>query len=123
VKKLNGELLSRKADEELIDGIFSDINVNANQLNTENDYKNFGKKAGGVLNDGQAPYRIPAFFKEAISGVTAKLTSLQIKEILDNVTTHYNEKVKQEKLKDGKKAAPKKTAINAGKHTTNIVNN
>lgn len=67
---------------------------------TEKDYQNFGKKVAGVLYQGQAPYRIPSFFKEALRDVQKELDSKKIKEILDNVTTLYNEKVKEEKEKD-----------------------
>lgn len=123
-KNLKGEDLSRQAEQDMADILFADINVSAKQLNTENDYKSFGKKIQGVLYKGQAPYRIPAFFKEVLTGLSGQLDSKKIKEILDNVTTLYNEKVKEEKDKDKpSKGKSAKAAIKSGKQTTNIVNN
>jgi hypothetical protein len=85
------------------------MNVSAQSLNSEKDYVNFGKKVSGVLYQGQAPYRIPSFFKEVLRDLQGQLESKKIKEILDTVTTLYNEKVKEEKEKDktGKAKAKK----------------
>jgi hypothetical protein len=60
-----------QAEQDITESLFADINITAKQLNTENDYKNFGKKVGGVLYQGQAPYRIPAFFKEVLIGLSS----------------------------------------------------
>lgn len=109
-----------QAEQDITESLFADINITAKQLNTENDYKNFGKKVGGVLYQGQAPYRIPAFFKEVLVGLSSQMESKKIKEILDNVTTLYNEKVKEEKEKDkGGKGKAAKAQIKAGKQTVN----
>lgn len=110
-KDAQGELLSRAAEDDITESLFGDLNTTAKSLVTEKDYQNFGKKVAGVLYEGQAPYRIPSFFKEALRDVQKELDSKKIKEILDNVTTLYNEKVKEEKEKDkGSKVKPKKTA-------------
>ena len=119
-KNIKGEFLSMQAEQDITESLFADINITAKQLNTENDYKNFGKKVGGVLYQGQAPYRIPAFFKEVLVGLSSQMESKKIKEILDNVTTLYNEKVKEEKEKDkGGKGKAAKAQIKAGKQTVN----
>lgn len=55
-----------QAEQDITESLFADINVNAKSLNTEKDYVNFGKKVAGVLYQGQAPYRIPVFFKEIL---------------------------------------------------------
>lgn len=47
------------------------MNVKADALLTEKDYFNFGKKVAGVLYEGQAPYKIPVFFKEALRDVSS----------------------------------------------------
>lgn len=52
-------------------------------MNTEKDYVNFGKKVSDVLYQGQAPYRIPAFFKETLREIGKQCESIKIKEILD----------------------------------------
>lgn len=69
-------------------------------MNTEKEYVNFGKKISEVLYQGKAPYRIPAFFKEVIRDLGKNSESQKIKEILDSLTTCYNEKVKEEKEKE-----------------------
>jgi hypothetical protein len=53
-----------------------------------------------ALYEGKAPYRIPAFYKEAMRDVAKYLEVGQIKDILDSITTIYNEKVKAEKEKE-----------------------
>lgn len=118
-KDARGELLSRAAEDDITESLFGDLNTTAKSLVTEKDYQNFGKKVAGVLYQGQAPYRIPSFFKEALRDIQKELDSKKIKDILDNVTTLYNEKVKEEKEKDkGGKAKPKKTAqLASGKNT------
>ena len=49
---------------DITESLFADMNVNSNSLNKEPDYVNFGKKVAAVLYQGQAPYKIPVFFKE-----------------------------------------------------------
>lgn len=107
---------------DITESLFSDMNVNAKQLVSEKDYVNFGKKVADVLYKGQAPYRIPVFFKEALKDVQGQLESKRLKEVLDAVTTLYNEKVKEEKEKDraGKaKAKAKAPQLMAGKNVVN----
>jgi len=81
---------------DITESLFADMNVSSNQLNTEKDYVNFAKKVGEVLYQGKAPYRIPNFFKELLRdlGKNQDLESKHVKEILDSITTVYNEKVK-----------------------------
>ena len=95
-----GELMSKAAEMDITETLFADMNVDSKALMTEKDYVNFGKKVATVLYQGQAPYKIPVFFKEALRDVQSQLESKRIKEILDNITTLYNEKVKEEKEKD-----------------------
>ena len=118
-KDARGELLSRAAEDDITESLFGDLNTTAKNLETEKDYQNFGKKVAGVLYQGSAPYRIPSFFKEALRDIQKELDSKKIKDILDNITTLYNEKVKEEKEKDkGGKGKPKKTAqLASGKNT------
>jgi hypothetical protein len=102
---------------DITESLFEDMNVKANSLNLEKDYVNFGKKVSGVLYQGLAPYRIPSFFKEILRDLPKHNDSKKIKELLDSVTTIYNEKVKEEKEKDkaGKSKAAGKAKLNAGK--------
>lgn len=75
-----------------------------------------------VLYEGQAPYRIPQFFKELVRDLSKQIDSKKIKEILDSVTAIYNEKVKEEKEKEkgGKGAAGKnKATLKSGKQHLN----
>jgi hypothetical protein len=94
--------------------------VSSSSLNQEKDYVNFGKKVSEVLYQGSAPYRIPAFFKELIRDLGKNSESKKVKEILDAITTTYNEKVKEEKDQEkGGKNKGGKAQLKSGK---NIVN-
>lgn len=113
---------------DITESLFADLDVNANSLNLEKDYVNFGKKVAGTLYQGQAPYRIPVFFKELVRDLSKHIDSKKIKEILDSVTALYNEKVREEKEKEkaGKGGAAKaKAQLKAGKQHLNqqLVNN
>lgn len=88
------------AEQDITDSLFADMNVASTQLNLEKDYVNMGKKVSDVLYNGKAPYRIPAFYKEVLRELPKHLESIKIKEVLDTLTTIYNEKVKEEKEKE-----------------------
>ena len=68
---------------------------------------------------GQAPYRIPNFISEVTRDLGKNLDSIKIKKILDQITTIYNEKVKEEKEKDKPNKKPQKSKLNAGKQAAN----
>lgn len=116
-KEAQAKELQIAAEMDITDALFADPTVNANSLNKEEDYANFGKKVAGVLYEGQAPYRIPQFFKELVRDLSKQIDSKKIKEILDSVTAIYNEKVKEEKEKDKKPsgASKAKATLKAGK--------
>lgn len=92
--------MARQAEEDITEKLFADIGIDSKNLKTEPDYLNFAKKISGVLYEGEAPYRIPAFYKELLRDVGKQCDSGEIKDILDSVTALYNEKVKQEKEKE-----------------------
>ena len=115
-------MMQMELERDITESLFADLDVNANSLNQEKDYINFGKKVAGVLYEGQAPYRIPVFFKELVRDLSKQIESKKIKEILDTVTALYNEKVKEEKEKEksGKGGAGKaKAQLKAGKQHLN----
>ncbi len=58
-QEAKAQQLQIAADMDITEALFADLNVNANSLNQEKDYVNFGKKVSAVLYEGQAPYRIP----------------------------------------------------------------
>ena len=109
------------ADMDITESLFADLDVNANSLNLEKDYLNFGKKVATTLYEGQAPYRIPVFFKELVRDLSKQVDSKKIKEILDSVTTLYNEKVRDEKEKEksGKGGKAAKAQLKSGKQHLN----
>lgn len=78
------------AEVDIANSLLTDMNVSAGTLKLEGDYVSFAQKVGGVLYEGEAPYRIPAFFKELVKDLSSSLDSKKIKEILDSVTTIYN---------------------------------
>lgn len=109
------------AEHDITDQLFADINVEAAQMNLEKDYVSFGKKVSEVLYNGKAPYRIPAFYKELTRDLSKQIDSQKIKEILDSLTTIYNEKVKEEKEKEktGGGKGKGKATLKAGKQILN----
>lgn len=120
-QEAKAQQLQIAADMDITEALFADLNVNANSLNQEKDYINFGKKVSTVLYEGQAPYRIPQFFKELVRDLSKQIDSKKIKEILDSVTAIYNEKVKEEKEKEkgGKGAGKNKATLKSGKQHLN----
>jgi hypothetical protein len=64
-------------------------------LTAEKDYVNFSKKVGKVLYEGQAPYRIPSFFKELFRDLGRYCDAEEVKDMLDSLTAQYNEKIRQ----------------------------
>lgn len=122
-EEAKAQQLSMAAEMDITEALFADLNVNANSLNQEKDYVNFGKQVAGVLYEGQAPYRIPTFFKELVRDLSKHIDSKKIKEILDSVTALYNEKVKEEKERDktgkGAAASKAKATLKSGKQHLN----
>ena len=121
-EEAKAQALQIAADMDITEALFADLNVNANSLNQEKDYLNFGKKVSAVLYEGQAPYRIPQFFKELVRDLSKQIDSKKIKEILDSVTAIYNEKVKEEKDKEKKGtsgAGKAKAQLKSGKQHLN----
>ena len=107
-----------QAEADITESLFADMNVNANQLNSVPDYTSFGKKVAGVLYEGKAPYNLHCFFSEITRDMGKHLDSKRIKKILDQMTTMYNEKVKEEKDKDKPKKSQKAT-LKGGKNQVN----
>ena len=124
-KEAKDAQLSMAAEQDITDALFADINIGASQLNLEKDYVNLGKKVSDVLYNGKAPYRIPAFYKELMRDLSKQTESTKIKEILDSMTTIYNEKVKEEKEKEktGGGKGKGKATLKAGKqiHNTKMI--
>ena len=69
-----------------------------------------------MLYQGNAPYNIPAFFKELVRDLAQQIDPKKIKDIMDSVTVLYNEKVKEEKEKEkGSKVKTSKAKLKSGK--------
>lgn len=95
-------------------------------LRSEQNYVKFAQQVGDVLYEGQTPYNIPAFFSELAKGLgSTQLNSLDMKKIVDSVTTAYNKKVAEEKKRDGGKGkkGKDKPKIAAGKNVDGGRNN
>jgi len=71
--------------------------LKAVNLNSEKDYKEFGKNVGAILLGGKAPYRIENFYKELSKDLGKHLDSKQIKKISDSLQSIYNMKLQEEK--------------------------
>ena len=110
------EMLSREAEEGLADNLFEpDLGTDAAGLKKEKDYVEFGRKVRDVLYEGGAPYNIPKFFGEAFQGLSKSLSSEEIKDVVNMLTVHLNEKIKEEKAKDKKKKEKKQPMVKGGK--------
>ena len=83
------------------------------KLNSEKEYKEFGKATGDVLFKGKAPYRIENFYRELSKDLPTHCDSKQIKKIADYMTSLYNKKLVEEK-EDGNKKGKKKAALKGG---------
>lgn len=118
-EEAKAQQLAMAAEMDITESLFADIDVSAKSLNLEKDYVSFGKKVAGVLYEGTAPYRIPVFFKEVLRDLPKQLDSKKIKEILDSMTTLFNEKVREEKEAEKGKGGKKATLKGAGKQQLN----
>lgn len=85
------------------------------KLNSEKEYREFGKTTGNILYQGSAPYRIENFFKEVSKDLSKHNDSKAIKKIADHFLSLFNEKLRKEKEEDGKKGKKKATLKGAAK--------
>ena len=123
------EEASRAAEQDITEQLFAtEVNVEAAALKTEKDYVNFAQQVSKVLYEGKAGYNIPAFFNELTRGIGKSqfTTAEEIKKIVDTVTVIYNNKVAEEKKKEGagkKSKAKAKPTISQGKAVSYDRNN
>lgn len=122
------ELISKAAEEDITEQLFAcDLGTDASGLKQEKDYTHFARQVSDVLLEGQAPYHIPAFFKEMLTdwGKKQATDSLKIKKVLDACTVVYNQKIAEEKKAEGggKSKGKQKPKIAAGKNTTGLDRN
>ena len=92
-------------------------------LNSEKEYKEFGRKTGKLLYQGSAPYRVENFFKELCKELPEHCDSKQIGKIVDHLTIMQKNLAKKEKeARDGKNKKSAKPSIK-GAATKNDRNN
>ena len=98
-KGAKGMILEMNAEKALADQLFGgeDNTEKVIKLNTEKEYKQFGKSTADILYQGKAPYRIDAFYKELSRDLGKHCEAKKIKEVVDFLTTIYNETNKSEK--------------------------
>lgn len=85
------------------------------KLNSEKDYKEFGKHTAKILYKGSTPYRTETFFRELGREMPEHLDSKQIGSIVDYMKSIFNQKQKQEKEeRDGKNKKKKKNDLKGG---------
>ena len=65
-KAAKGMILEQKAEQVLADQLFGGEGEDGPRvkLNSEKEYKDFGRKTAEILYKGSAPYRIENFYKE-----------------------------------------------------------
>lgn len=78
-KGAKGMLLEIDAEKNLADQLFGGMDLDAPvgklSLNSEKEYKDFGKKTGQLLYQGSAPYRIENFFRELCKDLPTHLNA------------------------------------------------
>ena len=118
-KAAKGMLLEIDAEKGLADQLFGGMDLDAPvgkiSLNSEKEYKEFGKKTGQLLYQGSAPYRIENFFRELCKDLPEHLNAQQIQKIVDYLGIMQKEKAKKEKeARDGKNKKKPKASIAGG---------
>lgn len=84
-------------------------------MNSEKDYKEFGKHTAKTLFKGSTPYRTENFFRELCRDMPEHLDSKQIGGIVEYMKSIFNQKQKLEKEeKDGKNKKKKKPDVKGG---------
>jgi len=111
-----GIILEQAQEAGLADQLFGGMGEEAPKitLNTEKEYKNFGKKVGDTLYAGAAPYRIEQFFKELCKELPTTCDSKQIKKISDSILSTYNSKLRAEKEEAQGKKKKKAAQLKGG---------
>lgn len=84
------------------------------KLNSEDDYKSFGKQTADILYKGSCPYRIDAFCGELFKELPEHCNAKQINEIAKRLQTIYNMKQKDERSKDKNVKKEKPTLKHGG---------
>lgn len=88
-KAAKGMILEIDAEKGLADQLFGgmdgDAPVGKISLNSEKEYKEFGKKTGQLLFQGSAPYRVINFFRELCKDMPEHLDSKQIQAVVDHL--------------------------------------
>lgn len=82
-------------------------------MTKEKDYIDFAKKVSEALYKGNAPYHIEKFFKKLAEDMPKHCDSKHIKGVADNIMTHFNNKVKEERNLD-KNVKKKAAALKGG---------
>jgi hypothetical protein len=101
-KAAKGIALEKQAEEGLADQLFGgdDTTGPTIQLSSEKDYLAFAKRVSDHLYKGNAPYHIEKFFKKLAEKMPEHMDSKNIKSVADNLMTHFNNKVKDERNLD-----------------------
>ena len=115
-KAAKGMIVEQKAEEMLADQLFGgEAEAGPKlKLNTEKEYKDFGRKTAQILYQGSAPYRIENFYKELSKDIGTHCDSKQIKKIADQLQTLYNDKLKKEKEEEKGKSKKAKASLKGG---------
>ena len=99
-----GLAMQLAAEDQLANQLFggddegvSGLDMKNVKLNSEKEYKEFGKCTADILYKGKAPYRIENFYKELGKDLPKNADSKQIKKIADHFTSLYNMKLIEEK--------------------------
>lgn len=113
-REARGDLMAQAADNDAAEDLLGAMDLEGTRLDKEADYVKFGSKISSKLYSGKTTYNVVPFFKEISRPLGSNLDSKKIKQILDNLTKIYNEKVKEEREKEKPKAS-KKANIKGGK--------
>ena len=113
-QEARGNLMAQAADTDAAEDLLGGMDLEGTKLDKEADYTKFGAKISEKLYSGKTPYNVVSFYKEINKPLSNHLDSKKRKQILDNLTKVYNDKVKEERDKEKPKAS-KKANIKGGK--------
>lgn len=101
-----GMVMQMAQENVMLDDLLDNNEVEV-KLNSEDDYKAFGKKTAGILYGGSCPYRIESFCSELFRELPEHCNSKQINEIIRRLQAIQYQLQKDEKSKNTNKKKEK----------------
>ena len=121
-----GELVSRAAEEDITDQLFSqELEMESSGLVSTQNYTKFATQVGDVLYEGKGPHNIPSFFQELAKGLytVEGIKVDDVKKIKNQFEVVYNNLLQKQKEADKKPGKKGKEKPKLGRAIDNSRNN